>query len=128
MLDGILYIKKIFLEKFDNFKFSLKNEFENLLKFGIIVKNNLIFFLNIFIEEIFKNYNVICNVLDFENNFYFEIDNIEKWGLLFCVDLDSNLVAFLNFEEFNYLLGFLYLEFKNFGWIDVVKIKRNIKK
>ncbi|RXY97223.1 hypothetical protein D8X55_00795 [Malacoplasma penetrans] len=128
VLDGTLYIKKIFLEKFDNFKFSLKNEFENLLKFGTIVKNNLISSSNIFIEEISKNYNVICNVLDLENNFYPEIDNIEKWGLLSCVDLDSNLVASLNSEESNHLPGFLHLESKNFGWIDAVKIKRNIKK
>lgn len=128
VLDGTLYIKKIFLEKFDNFKFSLKNEFENLLHFGKIVKNNLITSSNIFIEEKSKDYNIVCNVLDLENNFYPEIEKMEKWGLLSCLDLDNNLIASLNENESNNLPNFLHFESKTFGWIDAVKIKRNIKK
>ncbi|MDE5545023.1 MAG: adenylosuccinate synthetase [Malacoplasma sp.] len=128
VLDGTLYIKKIFLEKFENFKFDLKLEFERLLTFGRAIKDNLITSANIFVENQAKNYNVVCNVLDLDNNFYPEIDGIEKWGILSCVDLDNSIVAYLNEQEISNLPYFLKYNGRSFGWIDAVKIKRNIQK
>lgn len=128
VLDGSLYIKKIILEKFDDFKFNLRNEFENLLNFGKLIKDNLVTSSNIFIEKISRQYNVVCNVLDLENNFYPEIDSIEKWGVLSCVDFDNDVVASLSETELTRLPQFLHFQNKSYGWIDAVKIKRNIKK
>lgn len=127
-LDSSIYLKKIVLEKFDDIEIDLKQEFEEIIKFGHEVKDNLISSSNIYIEDVSKNFNVVCNVLDVNNNFYPEVFDIEKYGIVSCVEFKNNLVAQFSEKDLLYVPSSLKKEEVKVGWIDAVKIKRAIKK
>lgn len=127
-LDGSLYLKRMVLEKFEKIDFNLKKEFENIINFGYDIKSNLIPSSNIYIEKIAETSNVVCNVLDLNNNFYPEIANLEKYGIISCLDFDDDLVATLDDRDLIHVPYNVKKNYKNIGWIDAVKIKRIIKK
>lgn len=128
ILDGSIYIKKLLLEKFDEFNFNLKEEFEKIINFGHEIKENLIISSNIYMEKVSRTHNIICNVLDLENNFYPEISNIQRYGIVSCLEFEDNMVAKLNYAEACQIPQSVRQEHKNIGWIDAVKIKRILKK
>lgn len=128
MIDGSLYIKKLIMQNFDETNFNLKEEFEKVINFGHEIRENLIVSSNIYIERIAQTTNVICNVLDCKNNFYPEIHNIERLGLISSLEFDLDIVAKLNYSEACQIPYSVRKDFKNIGWIDAVRIKRILKK
>lgn len=125
ILDNSLYIKKIIIERFNDFNFNLSNEFDKLINFYHNIKTNLISSISIFIEQNYNDKNLICNILD--NKINANLLNIESLnlGIVSCLDRSESAISRMSEYEKSHIFQTKINE--NIGWIDVVKIKSLIK-
>lgn len=129
MLDSSIYVKKLIIDAFDDdISINLKDEFESIINFGNQIKNNLITSSNIFIEELSKRYDVICNVLDIDNCFYPELNNCQRIGIASVFDFSTNAISFVEGNDISNLPESIKKEFLDASWIDAVKLRYYIKK
>ncbi|MCF0217722.1 MAG: adenylosuccinate synthetase [Malacoplasma sp.] len=127
ILENSLYTKNTFSKIFDGIEFNVQQEYQKMLKFYKLIKNNLIPSSSIFIEHIAKKFNVVCNVLNSKNDFHPEIKNMKRNGIVSCIDTDNNLIANLSNQEKKLLPQYVLQNHSNFGWLDLVKTKTKIK-
>ena len=87
ILDNSLYIKKIVIERFNQFDFNLSQEFDKLISFYHSIKSNLITSISIFIEQNYNDKNLVCNILD--NKTSEQLLNISStnFGVVSCLDI-----------------------------------------
>lgn len=124
-IDNSLYIKKLSIEKFKNFRHSLSNEFNRFVEFYKMVYNNLIPSTSIFLEKQSAEKEIVCNVID--NISYKEliVFNSENVGIISTINTEVNPVSIIN-NEIVKTIGLSST--KKYGWIDLVDIKHKIKK
>lgn len=125
ILDNSLYIKKIVIERFNQFDFNLSQEFDKLISFYHSIKSNLITSISIFIEQNYNDKNLVCNILD--NKISGQLLNISStnFGVVSCLDRSDKIVARMSEYEKSHIFETKINE--NIGWIDVVKIKSLVK-
>lgn len=128
VLDSSIYLKKTFLSQFQEIEIDLKKEFSKLINFKHDVNHLFINSSNIYIEQLSLKQNILCNVVNIENNFYPQAPNIEKWGVISLLDFDSESICNFDIKDLSYLPYSLKKEFSSISWIDAVKVRKILKK
>lgn len=125
-LDSSIYLKKLSIEKFNDFKLVLVQEFNEFVEFYKIIHKNLIVSTSIFLERKASQSEIVCNVVD--NLAYSELitfDCNKIIGVVSAIDEDLDGIALLSkFEK-----GVIGIDKdKHVCWLDLVDIKNKVKK